>query len=90
MYDDTVSEAKEEAEKILAEAKEKADEAIGSLAYLKYGLGVILAFIGMKMLLAAADIMHVEVVHSLLFIIIILGITVLASVMHGRKQAGEA
>ena len=65
-------------------------DAIGSMEYLKYGLGVILAFIGAKMLLAAADIMQVEVVHSLLFILVVLGITVLASIIHGRKQAGEA
>ena len=65
-------------------------DAIGSMEYLKYGLGVILAFIGAKMLLAAANIMQVEVVHSLLFILVVLGITVMASVLHSRKQAGGA
>lgn len=61
-------------------------DAIGSLEYLKYGLGVILGFIGIKMLLGADDLFEISVLHSLLFIIIVLGITVLASVMHGRRK----
>lgn len=59
-------------------------DAIGSLDYLKYGLGIILAFIGIKMLLSAADICEVGVVPSLVFIIVVLAITVVASLAHRR------
>ncbi len=64
-------------------------DAIGALDYLKYGLGVILGFIGVKMLLAAADIYHIEVVHSLLFIIVVLLVTVVASLAHRRAVGGK-
>ncbi len=60
-------------------------DAIGAMEYLKYGLGVILAFIGIKMLLSAADILEVDVIASLVFIVVVLTITVLASLLHRRK-----
>lgn len=59
---------------------------IGSLRYLRYGLGVILAFIGAKMLLAAADVAEVSVVVSLAFIISVLAITVAASMAASRRD----
>ena len=64
-------------------------DAIGALDYLKYGLGVILAFIGVKMLLGAADIYHVSVIHSLMFIIAVLLVTVVASLAHRRIVGGR-
>lgn len=64
-------------------------DAIGALEYLKYGLGVILAFIGVKMLLGAADIYHVSVIHSLIFIIVVLLVTVVASMAHRRIAGGR-
>ena len=38
------------------------------------------------MLLGADDLLEISVLHSLLFIIVVLGITILASVMHGRRR----
>ncbi len=64
-------------------------DAIGALECLKYGLGVILAFIGVKMLLGAADIYHVSVIHSLIFIIVVLLVTVVASMAHRRIAGGR-
>ena len=61
-------------------------DVIGSLRYLKYGLGVILAFIGAKMLLAAADICEISVVVSLVFIITVLAVTVATSMAASRKD----
>ncbi len=52
--------------------------ALGSLEYLKYGLGVILAFIGAKMFLSFFHI-EVPVLMSLVFILVVLLITVVAS-----------
>ncbi len=60
---------------------------IGSLRYLKYGLGAILAFIGTKMLLAAADVAEVSVVMSLAFIVTVLAVTILASVAASRRES---
>lgn len=62
-------------------------DVIGSLRYLKYGLGVILAFIGMKMLLTAADVAEVSVVVSLAFIIAVLAITIAASMAASRRDS---
>ena len=56
---------------------------MGSLEYLKYGLGVILAFVGIKMIIA--DFHHVDVLYSLIFICSVLAITVLASVIARKK-----
>ncbi|MCL2148179.1 MAG: TerC/Alx family metal homeostasis membrane protein [Methanomassiliicoccaceae archaeon] len=54
------------------------------LEYLKYGLGVILAFIGVKML--ASDYFHVDVVASLAFILAVLAATVAVS-LYARRRA---
>jgi tellurite resistance protein TerC len=48
-----------------------------SLKFLKYGLGVILAFVGIKMLIS--DFYEVSVVVSLVFIVVTLLITIVAS-----------
>lgn len=58
--------------------------AVGSLRYLKYGLALILAFIGTKMLLGAFDIFEVGVVESLLVIVAILLVTVAVSLLSGK------
>jgi tellurite resistance protein TerC len=47
--------------------------------YLNTGLGVILAFVGVKMILATADIWHPPTWFALSVIIIVLTIAVLAS-----------
>ncbi len=54
-------------------------DVLGNLRFLKYGLGVILMFIGLKMLLSAADICEVSTFASLAIIIIVLAVTVVAS-----------
>ncbi len=61
-------------------------DVIGSLKFLKYGLGVILAFIGAKMFLTAADICEVSVVVSLAFIITVLAVTIVASMISTRRE----
>jgi len=58
--------------------------AVSKLAYLKYGLGAILAFIGVKMLIS--HYYHVEVWISLIVIISILMITVLMSLMLTKNK----
>jgi len=58
--------------------------ALSSLAYLKYGLGAILVFVGMKMLLS--DIYDVEPLVSLAIILLIIVLTVMASVLLTRKE----
>lgn len=63
--------------------------ALNALDYLKYGLGTILAFIGIKMLVSAADIYEISVVASLVFILVVLAITIVASLLHRRHTAGS-
>lgn len=59
---------------------------IESFAYLKYGLGLVLIFIGAKML--AEDIVHVPIWISLMVILILLGGCVILSVpKRTRKRA---
>lgn len=58
---------------------------IGSLRYLNYGLGAILAFIGVKMLIS--EFFEISVVESLLFIVIVLLLTVFFSVRASKKEA---
>ena len=58
---------------------------MGSLEYLKYGLGAILAFVGIKMFLS--DIYHVDVLISLAFICTVLLVTVLASMIVKKRKA---
>ena len=53
-----------------------------SLRYMKYGLGGILLFVGIKMLIA--DFYHVDVVTSLVVILGMILITVVASVMSNK------
>jgi len=55
------------------------------LEFLKYGLGVILVFVGIKMLIS--NFYSVDVLISLAFILAVLLITVTASVLH--KENGE-
>lgn len=60
----------------------------GSLAhlkYLKYGLGLILIFVGVKMLIG--DYHEFTILQSLSFIIVVLTVTVLASIAAGRMSA---
>jgi len=53
------------------------------LDYLKYGLGAILAFVGIKML--TAHYYHVDVLYSLAFILAVLAVTVAVS-LYVRKR----
>ena len=55
--------------------------------YLKYGLGVILAFVGVKMLIS--EYYHVDVMHSLAFILIVLASTIGIS-LYTRKRREKA
>ncbi len=58
--------------------------AVKDLVYLKYGLGVVLAFIGGKML---AEIFHLEIPHlvSLAIVVGTLATSVVASLIHTRR-----
>lgn len=56
---------------------------LGMFVYLKYGLAVILSFIGVKMLIA--DFFHVPIHWSLLAIVLILAVTMTASLIGSRK-----
>ncbi len=55
--------------------------------YLKYGLAIVLVFVGTKM--AIADFYKISTVISLCFIILTLAITVLASMVHNAKQSKQ-
>ncbi|MDR0309785.1 MAG: TerC family protein [Candidatus Methanoplasma sp.] len=57
------------------------------MEYLKYGLGAILAFIGVKMLIS--QYYHVDVAYSLAFILSVLAVTVVLSI-HTRKKKARA
>ncbi len=57
---------------------------LGSLKYLKYGLGAILLFISAKLLLV--DFVEVPITVSLLFIVCALLITIAASVLSKKKE----
>ncbi len=63
--------------------------ALNALDYLKYGLGVILAFIGVKMLISAADVCEISVLSSLAFILVVLAITIVASLLHRKHTMGS-
>jgi tellurite resistance protein TerC len=54
--------------------------------FLKYGLSVLLGFVGVKMLLPAITDIHIATRDSLLVIVIILGVSVLASLFVKRKE----
>lgn len=52
--------------------------------YLPYGLGIILVFIGFKMLML--DVFHMPIWISLSFIVIVLTITAILSIRHSKKH----
>jgi len=58
---------------------------IEKLHYLKYGLAVLLAFIGIKMIIS--EFVHIEIIHSLIVVFTILAITFVASILKARKSA---
>ncbi|WP_038345748.1 TerC family protein [Acinetobacter sp. A47] len=59
--------------------------AASKMHYLPYGLGIILLFIGAKMLLL--DVFHMPVWISLGFIVLVLSITAYLSLRHNKAQA---
>lgn len=61
---------------------------IEKLHYLKYGLTILLGFIGVKMLIS--EFVHIEVAHSLIVVFVILGITFGASILKARKTSSES
>lgn len=58
--------------------------AAAKMHYLPYGLGIILLFIGFKMLML--DVFHMPIWISLSFIILVLGITAWLSIRHSKKH----
>ena len=65
--------------------------AVSSLAYLKYGLGVILTFIGLKMMLSHTyhpmnPFYDMNPLYSLVFIIVTLTVTVVLSVIISKRK----
>ena len=54
--------------------------------YLNTGLGVILAFVGVKMILATADIYHIPTWASLALIIVVLASAIAASIRADRRD----
>ena len=54
--------------------------------YLNTGLGFILGFVGLKMILATADVLHIPTWLSLSVIIGVLGVAVLASLQADRRD----
>ena len=58
---------------------------IEKLVYLKYGLTVMLGFIGIKMILS--EIYKIDILHSLIVIITILGLTVGCSLLKKNKTS---
>ncbi|MGA6135263.1 TerC family protein [Acinetobacter dispersus] len=59
--------------------------AASKMHYLPYGLGIILLFIGAKMLLL--DVFHMPIWISLGFIVLVLSITAYLSLRHNKRQA---
>ncbi len=64
-------------------------DSLNRLAYLKYGLGVILAFIGAKMFLSYFE-YEIPVGISLAFIILVLAVTVVVSSRVSKKREASA
>lgn len=58
--------------------------AASKMHYLPYGLGIILLFIGFKMLML--DVFHMPIWISLSFIVIVLSITAWLSIRHSKKH----
>jgi tellurite resistance protein TerC len=59
-------------------------DALGKFHYLKHGLGIVLAMVGVKMLLR--DVVHVPVLWSLIAIVVVLAASVVYSLRHPPKQ----
>ena len=57
--------------------------AASKMHYLPYGLGIILVFIGFKMLML--DVFHMPIWISLSFIVIVLTVTAILSISHSKK-----
>lgn len=57
---------------------------LNSLCYLKYGLGIVLAFVAAKLLLH--DFIEIPIELSLAFILVVLGLTVVVSLMKTRAD----
>ena len=57
--------------------------AASKMHYLPYGLGIILVFIGFKMLML--DVFHMPIRISLSFIVIVLTVTAILSIRHSKK-----
>jgi len=57
---------------------------IEKLYYLKYGLTILLAFIGIKMIIS--EFIHIEILYSLIVVFVILGITFVASIIRAKKS----
>jgi TerC family integral membrane protein len=58
--------------------------AMGTFSYLKFGLAVVLSFVGVKMVLAG--IYHIPTVLSLVVIAVVLTIAIGASILHARRE----
>lgn len=58
--------------------------AMSQFHYLKFGLAVILVYVGLKMLIS--DIFHLPEWVSLLFIAVVLLLTIVASLLYNRRQ----
>ena len=58
--------------------------AASKMHYLPYGLGIILVFIGFKMLML--DVFHMPIWISLSFIVLVLAITAVLSIRHSKKH----
>ncbi|MBD8010346.1 TerC family protein [Acinetobacter pecorum] len=58
--------------------------AASKMHYLPYGLGIILVFIGFKMLML--DVFHMPIWISLSFIVLVLTITAILSIRHSKKH----
>lgn len=59
-----------------------------SLEYLKYGLGIILAFVGVKLMISGFY--HISIVFSLSFICVVLAVTIAISLVMRKKQSCNA
>lgn len=58
--------------------------AASKMHYLPYGLGIILVFIGFKMLML--DVFHMPIWISLSFIVLVLTVTAILSIRHSKKH----
>jgi tellurite resistance protein TerC len=58
--------------------------------YLNMGLGVILAFVGVKMILATADVVHMPTWLSLTVIVAVLAVAVVASLRADAREHGAS